>query len=127
HHRDGDDAHDAARGGADIVGGARRKGEGEEGEEQREEAGHAGHTSRPNFERKHRDAVRIALWHSFPNSRERMFSMTYLIEGLGPDRFAPLFALDDADLAAINARRVTATADRGFPRRISLEDAKVGE
>lgn len=53
--------------------------------------------------------------------------MTYLIEGLGPDRFAPLFALDDADLAAINARRVTATADRGFPCRISLEDAKAGE
>ena len=53
--------------------------------------------------------------------------MTYLIEGLSPDRFAPLFALDDAGLAAINARRVTATADRGFPCRISLEDAKAGE
>ena len=53
--------------------------------------------------------------------------MTYLIEGLCPDRFAPLFALDDAGLAAINARRVTATADRGFPCRISLEDAKAGE
>ncbi len=53
--------------------------------------------------------------------------MTYSIEGLSPDRFAPLFALDDAGLAAINARRVTATADRGFPCRISLEDAKAGE
>ena len=53
--------------------------------------------------------------------------MTYLIEGLSPDRFAPLFALDDAELAAINARRVTATADRGFPCRISLVDAKAGE
>src|SRR3546814_4617987 len=41
------------------------------------------------------------------------FSMTYLIEGLSPDRFAPFFALDDAGLAAVNARRVTATADRG--------------
>ena len=40
HHRDGDDAHDAARRGADVVGGARGDGEGEEGEQQREEAGH---------------------------------------------------------------------------------------
>lgn len=53
--------------------------------------------------------------------------MTYSIRGLDPESFAPLFALDDAGLAAINARRVTATADRGFPCRISLEDAKAGE
>ncbi|SEH17328.1 Protein of unknown function [Sphingopyxis sp. YR583] len=53
--------------------------------------------------------------------------MTYAIRGLDPDLFAPLFALDDAGLAAINARRVTATADRGFPCRISLEDARAGE
>ena len=42
--------------------------------------------------------------------------MTYSIQGLSPDPFA-----------AINARRVTASADRGFPCRISLEDAKAGE
>ncbi|MBR2172540.1 DUF1203 domain-containing protein [Sphingopyxis sp.] len=53
--------------------------------------------------------------------------MTYSIQGLSPEPFAPLFALDDAGLAAINARRVTASADRGFPCRISLEDAKAGE
>lgn len=53
--------------------------------------------------------------------------MTYLISGLSPESFAPLFALDDAGLAAINARRVIATADRGFPCRVSLEDAKAGE
>lgn len=53
--------------------------------------------------------------------------MTYSIRGLDPESFAPLFALDDAALAAINARRVTAAADRGFPCRISLEDAKAGE
>lgn len=53
--------------------------------------------------------------------------MTYSIRGLDPERFAPLFALDDAGLAAINARRVTATSDRGFPCRVSLEDAKAGE
>src|SRR3546814_15704560 len=53
--------------------------------------------------------------------------MTYLIEGPSPDRFAPFFALDDAGLAAVNARRETATADRGFPCRISLDDARAGE
>jgi len=53
--------------------------------------------------------------------------MTYSIQGLSPEPFAPLFALDDAGLAALNARRVTATADRGFPCRVSLEDAKAGE
>ncbi|KTE21162.1 hypothetical protein ATE67_07555 [Sphingopyxis sp. H050] len=53
--------------------------------------------------------------------------MTYMIRGLASDPFAGLFDLDDAALAAINARRVTATADRGFPCRISLEDAKAGE
>lgn len=53
--------------------------------------------------------------------------MTYSIQGLSPDRFAPLFAMSDAELAARNARRVTATADRGFPCRISLEDARAGE
>ena len=53
--------------------------------------------------------------------------MTYRISGLSPDRFAPLFALGDAALAAMNARRVTATADRGFPCRISLDDARAGE
>ncbi len=53
--------------------------------------------------------------------------MTYIIRGLSPDRFAPLFKLDDAALVAIHARRVTATSDKGFPCRISLEDAQAGE
>ncbi|ABF53992.1 hypothetical protein Sala_2283 [Sphingopyxis alaskensis RB2256] len=53
--------------------------------------------------------------------------MTYKISGLSPDLFVPLFAMDDAELAANKARRITATADRGWPCRISLEDAKAGE
>jgi hypothetical protein len=52
--------------------------------------------------------------------------MTYRIEGLQRADFDALFALDDADLAARNARRVTATGP-GFPCRISLEDAPAGE
>jgi len=53
--------------------------------------------------------------------------MTYRIAGLDPELLQPLFALDDAALAERNARRVTAAADRGFPCRVSLEDARQGE
>ncbi len=51
-HRDGDDAHDAARRGADVVGGMGRESEGEEGEQQREEAGHGADPSRSSREGK---------------------------------------------------------------------------
>jgi hypothetical protein len=53
--------------------------------------------------------------------------MTYSICGLSPAPFAPLFALDDNALALRGARRVIASADRGFPCRVSLEDARAGE
>jgi len=53
--------------------------------------------------------------------------MTYAITGLDPELFAPLFAMTEAELAVRGARRVTADADRGFPCRISLEDARAGE
>ena len=53
--------------------------------------------------------------------------MTYRITGLEQADFAPLFALDDTALAARGAVRVRANADRGFPCRVSLEDAKAGE
>jgi hypothetical protein len=53
--------------------------------------------------------------------------MTYRIAGLDPQPFAPLFALGDEALAARGARRVVAAADRGYPCRVSLEDARAGE
>ena len=53
--------------------------------------------------------------------------MTYQIQGLDPSQFAHLIGRTDQHLAAHNAARVTAQADRGFPCRISLEDAKAGE
>jgi hypothetical protein len=52
--------------------------------------------------------------------------MTYRIQGLSPEPFAHLFALDDEELAARRARRVRAEGD-GFPCRVSLEDAREGE
>ena len=53
--------------------------------------------------------------------------MTYRIAGLDPAPFAELWALDDATLAARGARRLTAAADRGFPCRVGLEDARAGD
>jgi hypothetical protein len=53
--------------------------------------------------------------------------MAYRITGLAPESFARLFALDDAALAAQGAMRVIADADRGYPCRVSLQDARKGE
>lgn len=53
--------------------------------------------------------------------------MTYSITGLDPAAFAPLFALSDSELAERGAVRVTASASRGFPCRVSLEDAREGD
>jgi len=53
--------------------------------------------------------------------------MSFRIEALSPEPFRPLFDLGDAELAARGARRVFANARPGFPCRVSLDDAEVGE
>lgn len=53
--------------------------------------------------------------------------MTYRIAGLPASQFLPLFEFSDAALAERQALRVTATHQPGFPCRISLADAPVGE
>lgn len=53
--------------------------------------------------------------------------MNYVLQGLDPARFAPLFALDEAELAARDMRWMTVDAPVGFPCRLTLEDAPVGE
>jgi hypothetical protein len=53
--------------------------------------------------------------------------MTYRIEGLAHSDFAHLFVMNDAELAEHNAVRVIAGADKGWPCRVSLKDAKTGE
>jgi len=52
--------------------------------------------------------------------------MTFRIRGLAPERFAPLFAMTDAELARHRALRCVADAKPGFPCRISLADAEPG-
>ncbi len=53
--------------------------------------------------------------------------MTYRISGLSPEPFRALFGASDEVLAGAGAMRVRATASRGFPCRITLEDAEEGE
>ncbi|TRW16883.1 DUF1203 domain-containing protein [Glacieibacterium frigidum] len=53
--------------------------------------------------------------------------MTFRILALDPAPFVPLFALSDAELAARDIVRATATSDTGFPCRVSLADAATGE
>ena len=52
---------------------------------------------------------------------------TFQLLALDPAPFAPLFALSDAALRSRGARRVTADSATGYPCRVSLEDASVGD
>jgi len=53
--------------------------------------------------------------------------MSFQIHALPEADFAPLFAMSDAELTARAARRVIADAKPGYPCRVSLCDAEVGE
>jgi hypothetical protein len=53
--------------------------------------------------------------------------MSYSLHGLEPALFEPLFQFDDKALAACGMRWVSVDEPVGFPCRISLEDAPVGE
>jgi Protein of unknown function (DUF1203) len=52
---------------------------------------------------------------------------TFQLVGLPYAQFAPLFALPDAKLSSYNAQRVFATTKPGYPCRVSLVDADIGE
>lgn len=56
-----------------------------------------------------------------------MTSTDFRISALPADTFEPLFALTNAELEARGALRVVADACPGYPCRVSLEDAAVGE
>ena len=52
---------------------------------------------------------------------------SFQLVGLPAEPFAELFDLSDADLAAHHARRVVASTQPGYPCRVSLADAEVGD
>ncbi|TDK22741.1 DUF1203 domain-containing protein [Luteimonas aestuarii] len=53
--------------------------------------------------------------------------MAFQLSGIDPAPFEALFALDDARLRELGAKRCIADSDRGYPCRVSLEDAKTGD
>jgi hypothetical protein len=53
--------------------------------------------------------------------------MNFQITGLPLSHFAPLFSLTDQELAARDAVRVVSDGRSGYPCRVSLQDAKIGE
>jgi Protein of unknown function (DUF1203) len=53
--------------------------------------------------------------------------MAYSITGLSVEPFQPLSGLSDEELAKYHVVRVTADAPVGYPCRVLLEDAKLGE
>ena len=53
--------------------------------------------------------------------------MNFQIVPLQLKEFLPLFELSDPELAAKGARRMIADANPGFPCRVSLEEAGIGE
>ena len=52
--------------------------------------------------------------------------MSFRVLGLSPDQFRPLFAMADAQLHQLGARRVIAD-DPSMPCRVSMEHAELGE
>jgi hypothetical protein len=52
---------------------------------------------------------------------------SFQLVGLPFERFSSLFALSDSALAERNVRRVVATSKPGYPCRVSLADAEIGE
>jgi hypothetical protein len=52
---------------------------------------------------------------------------SFQLVGLPFEKFASLFALSDSALAEGNVRRVVATSKPGYPCRVSLADAEIGE
>jgi hypothetical protein len=52
---------------------------------------------------------------------------SFQLSGLPAQVFAPLFLQSDDELAAINARRVVADGKPGFPCRVSMADAEIGD
>ncbi|GGF25296.1 hypothetical protein GCM10011611_34160 [Aliidongia dinghuensis] len=53
--------------------------------------------------------------------------MNFRITGLSPEPFRALFGLSDEELACRGAQRVIADAKPGYPDRIEVRDAEVGE
>lgn len=61
------------------------------------------------------------------NAEAQTRSMPFQIKALPKHTFEHLFELPDSELASINALRIRSTHKPGFPCRVSLADAEIGE
>ncbi len=53
--------------------------------------------------------------------------MSFQIHALPPAQFKPLFALSDSELTKVRAARMIVDGKPGYPCRVSLADAEIGE
>ena len=53
--------------------------------------------------------------------------MSFQIHALSPAQFEPLFALSDSELTKARAARMIVDEKPGYPCRVSLADAEIGE
>jgi len=53
--------------------------------------------------------------------------MSFQIHALSPVQFEPLFAMSQRELAQVRATRMVVDAKPGYPCRVSLADAEIGE
>jgi hypothetical protein len=60
-------------------------------------------------------------------NRNEELTMSFRITGLSPDPFRALFNLPDEELNARGIKRYIADSKPGFPDRIELRDAELGE
>ena len=64
---------------------------------------------------------------SKPETAFTSIGASYVVTGLPLDQFAPLFGRSDAELAALGVIRRVVDSPVGFPSRVELEDAEVGD
>jgi Protein of unknown function (DUF1203) len=69
----------------------------------------------------------MSLSQSAPVQGIGWFMASFELSGIPYEPFAALFSLSDQDLRKINARRVIADSNPGYPCRVSLTDAAIGE
>jgi len=53
--------------------------------------------------------------------------VSFQIHSLSPDQFAPLFRQSNETLSGVKALKMTVDAHPGYPCRVSLVDAEIGE
>ncbi len=53
--------------------------------------------------------------------------MSFRISGLSPEQFQPLFGLPEQELASLGIKRYIVDSKPGFPDRIEMKDAELGQ